>query len=168
MHPHPTHIPTSISIFFSVFFSPSLNLCLSQSLPLSLFLCAYLLVYPYDLYSISACLSSLPLTIFCFFFSPLSVSLSFALFWFFLSITLSLCLFPSFCQTESPAAVYCCYSATKLCSVLCDSWTTACQVPLSFTISRSLLRFTSLELVVLSNPSIGPWVGSSPWYWWEQ
>ena len=30
-------------------------------------------------------------------------------------------------------------------------WTTACQTSLSFTISRSLLKFTSIELVMLSN-----------------
>ena len=30
-------------------------------------------------------------------------------------------------------------------------WTTACQAPLSFTISQSLLQFMSLELVVVSN-----------------
>ena len=31
------------------------------------------------------------------------------------------------------------------------SWIVACQAPLSFTISKSLLRFTSIELVMLSN-----------------
>ena len=30
-------------------------------------------------------------------------------------------------------------------------WTAACQAPLSFTISESLLKFISIELVVLSN-----------------
>ena len=30
-------------------------------------------------------------------------------------------------------------------------WTAACQVPLSFTISQSLLRFVSVESVMLSN-----------------
>ena len=31
------------------------------------------------------------------------------------------------------------------------SWTTACQAPLSSTISRSLIKFTSIESVMLSN-----------------
>ena len=37
-------------------------------------------------------------------------------------------------------------------------WTAACQAPLSFTISESLLKFISIELVVLSNlsPSTDP------------
>ena len=30
-------------------------------------------------------------------------------------------------------------------------WTAACQAPLSFTVSWSLLKFTSIELVILSN-----------------
>ena len=34
---------------------------------------------------------------------------------------------------------------------LCDPWTAAHQVPLSLTVSRSLLKFISTELVILSN-----------------
>ena len=30
-------------------------------------------------------------------------------------------------------------------------WTAACQAPLSFSVSQSLLKFTSIELVILSN-----------------
>ena len=36
-------------------------------------------------------------------------------------------------------------------SYFATPWSAACQVPLSFTISHSLLKFTSLELVMLSN-----------------
>ena len=45
--------------------------------------------------------------------------------------------------------VYCC-SVTKWCPTLCDPWSAACT-SLSFTISRSLLRFMSIESVMLSN-----------------
>ena len=44
---------------------------------------------------------------------------------------------------------YCC-SVAKLCSTLWTPWTEACQAPLSSTISQSLLRFMSIELVMLS------------------
>ena len=37
---------------------------------------------------------------------------------------------------------------------LCDPWTAAGQAPLSSTISRSLLKFMSIELVILSNQLI--------------
>ena len=41
------------------------------------------------------------------------------------------------------------------CSVVSDSlwppWTAACQAPLSFTISQSLLRFMTIESIMLSN-----------------
>ena len=45
----------------------------------------------------------------------------------------------------------CCCSAAQSCPVLCDPWTAALQASLSFTISQSLLRFMSIELVMLSN-----------------
>ena len=45
----------------------------------------------------------------------------------------------------------CCCSVSKLCLTICDPMTAACQAPLSFTISQSLLRFMSLESVMLSN-----------------
>ena len=63
--------------------------------------------------------------------------------------------------------------------LLATSWTVALQAPLSFTVSQKLLKFVSIELVMLSNhlilchrlvllPSISPsirvvfqWVGSS-------
>ena len=45
---------------------------------------------------------------------------------------------------------YCC-SVAKLCSTLWTPWTEACQAPLSSTISQSLLRFRSIELVMPSN-----------------
>ena len=39
------------------------------------------------------------------------------------------------------------YSVAKLCSTLCDPWT----APLSFTVSWSLLKFMSIESVMLSS-----------------
>ena len=38
-----------------------------------------------------------------------------------------------------------------MCPTLCDSWTAACQASLSITISWSLLKFISIELVMPSN-----------------
>ena len=38
-----------------------------------------------------------------------------------------------------------------MCSTLCDPWTAACQAPLSFTISWSLLKLVSIESVMPSN-----------------
>ena len=47
---------------------------------------------------------------------------------------------------------YCCFcSATCHVLIFVTSWTTACQTFLSFTISWSLPRFMSIELVMLSN-----------------
>ena len=65
---------------------------------------------------------------------------------------------------------YCCCSVTKLCRTFCDSMAAACQVSLSFTISQSLLKLMSIELVMPSNhlilcppllplPSIFPSIG---------
>ena len=45
---------------------------------------------------------------------------------------------------------YCC-SVAKSCPALCDPWTSAQQSPLFFTVSQSLLRFMSIELVMLFN-----------------
>ena len=45
---------------------------------------------------------------------------------------------------------YCC-SFTKSCSTLCNPWTSTHQAFLSFTISWSLLKLISIELVMLSN-----------------
>ena len=44
-----------------------------------------------------------------------------------------------------------CFSDTKLCPTLCDPWTAAHQASLSFTISQSLLKLMSMELVMPSN-----------------
>ena len=41
----------------------------------------------------------------------------------------------------------CCFSVAQLCLTLCDPWTAACQTSLSFTISPSLLKPMSIELV---------------------
>ena len=38
-----------------------------------------------------------------------------------------------------------------MCPTLCDPWTAACQASLSFTISQSLLKLMSIELVMPSN-----------------
>ena len=42
-------------------------------------------------------------------------------------------------------------SVAKLCPTLCNPWTAACQAFLSFTISWSLLKFMSIELMMPSN-----------------
>ena len=42
-------------------------------------------------------------------------------------------------------------AVTKSCLTLCDPMTAACQVPWSSTISQSLLKFISIESVMLSN-----------------
>ena len=41
---------------------------------------------------------------------------------------------------------------TQLCPTLCDLWTAARQISLSFTISQSLLKLMSIESVIPSNP----------------
>ena len=45
----------------------------------------------------------------------------------------------------------CCHLVAKSCLTLSISWTEARQVPLSFTISQSLLKFMPIESVMLSN-----------------
>ena len=47
--------------------------------------------------------------------------------------------------------VQCRRSVDKSCPTLCDPWTVASQASLSFTISRSLLKFLSTESVMPSN-----------------
>ena len=51
----------------------------------------------------------------------------------------------SLCKVMSSSM--CCCSVTKLCRTLCYPWTTARQAYLSFTISWSLPKFTSIESV---------------------
>ena len=53
-------------------------------------------------------------------------------------------------QCHSSAWISTC-SVTKLCLTLCDPMTAAHQASLSFSISRSLLKLMSIELVMLSN-----------------
>ena len=53
---------------------------------------------------------------------------------------------PHLCPTKVHTAV-----AVQSCLTLCDPWTVTCQALLSFTISQSLLRFVSIESVMLSN-----------------
>ena len=47
--------------------------------------------------------------------------------------------------------MFCCCSVAKSRLTLYIPWTVAHQDPLSFTISQSLLKFMSIELVMLSN-----------------
>ena len=71
----------------------------------------------------------------------------------------------------------CCFPVAKLCLTLATPWTAAHQASLSFIVSQSLLKLTSIELVMPSNhlilcclllllPSICPstilfqWIGS--------
>ena len=68
------------------------------------------------------------------------------------------------CSVIKVFAYFCCL-VTKLCLTLCNPWTAACQAALSFTISLSLLKFMSIELVMLSNHFIlchslllSPWI----------
>ena len=72
--------------------------------------------------------------------------------------------------------ICCCCSVTKLCLTLYDPMAAAHQVPLSYMISQSLLKFLSIESGMLSNhlilcyslfllPSIFPASGSSPMSW---
>ena len=72
--------------------------------------------------------------------------------------------------------MYCCYSVPKSGPTLCNPWTAACQVSLSFTISLSLLRLMSIESVIPSNhfivchhllllPSVFPCIRSFPKSW---
>ena len=55
------------------------------------------------------------------------------------------------CSSSSSRHGCCCSSVTKSCLTLCDPWTLAHQASLSPTISWSLLRFMSIELVMLSH-----------------
>ena len=45
----------------------------------------------------------------------------------------------------------CCCLVTQLCLTLCNPWTAACQASLYFTISQSLLKLMSIELMMSSN-----------------
>ena len=49
-----------------------------------------------------------------------------------------------------------CYSVTKLCPTFATPWTAAHQAPLSSSMSQSLLKFMSIESVMLSNHSLPP------------
>ena len=51
-----------------------------------------------------------------------------------------------------PTQSCCCCSVTKSCMILCDPWTIACQALLFSTIFWSLLKFVSIESVMLSHP----------------
>ena len=47
--------------------------------------------------------------------------------------------------------IFCCCSVIKSCPTFATPWTAAHQDSLSFTVSRSLLKVMSIELVILSN-----------------
>ena len=49
----------------------------------------------------------------------------------------------------------CCCSVSKSCPTLWNPWTATRLVPLSFTVSQSLLKFMSIESVMLSISSSG-------------
>ena len=51
-----------------------------------------------------------------------------------------------------PTQSYCCCSVTKSCMILCDPWIIACQALPFSTIFWSLLKFVSIESVMLSHP----------------
>ena len=53
------------------------------------------------------------------------------------------------CPWDSPSVQF--SSVTQSCLTLCDPWTAARQAPLSITISRSLLKLKSIQLVMASN-----------------
>ena len=46
---------------------------------------------------------------------------------------------------------YCCYLVAKLCLTLCNPWTAARQASLSFTVSQSLPKLVSIDLVMPFN-----------------
>ena len=63
-------------------------------------------------------------------------------------------------KTCTLKTIRCCWKKPKKAHVIellicvqffANTWTAACQAPLSFTISQSLLRFVSIESVMLSN-----------------
>ena len=58
---------------------------------------------------------------------------------------------PPFTHTHICICSCSCCSVTKSCPILCAPWTAAHQVPLSFTISQSLCKLMSIELVMPSN-----------------
>ena len=49
--------------------------------------------------------------------------------------------------TDWKVVLSCC-SVTKSCPILCNPWAAACQFPLFFTISWSLLKYISIESVM--------------------
>ena len=53
--------------------------------------------------------------------------------------------------TKHLLMLFCCCSVAESCPTLCHSWTAAYQASLSFTVSQSLLKFMSIEYVMLSN-----------------
>ena len=69
-----------------------------------------------------------------------------------LSKHLVLCHPFSSCLQSFPASgKVCCHSVAKLCLTLYNPMDSSMQAPLSFIISQSLLKFMSVESVVLSN-----------------
>ena len=54
-------------------------------------------------------------------------------------------------HTHTHVYVYCCYSVPQSCSTLCDPMDCSMRTSLCFTISQSLLRLMSIELVMPSN-----------------
>ena len=67
------------------------------------------------------------------------------------SILLDTQLGPSYFIKFVMLQLYCCCSVANSCPTLCDPWAAAHQTSLSSTISWSLLKFMSIELVMLSS-----------------
>ena len=58
---------------------------------------------------------------------------------------------PSWTKRKSHQDKSCCCSGIKSCLTLCNPWAAACQATLPSPISQSLLKFMSIELLMLSN-----------------
>ena len=58
---------------------------------------------------------------------------------------------PQICSSRPSLTTLCCYSVAKMCGLFATPWTAAHQSSLSFTISGSLLKPVSIELVMPTN-----------------
>ena len=73
----------------------------------------------------------------------------------FLKQTLTCLLYISAVGIKYPLFDICCCLVTKSCPTLCKPMDcVACQGPLTFSISQSLLKFMPIESIMLSNPLI--------------
>ena len=58
---------------------------------------------------------------------------------------------PQICSSRPSLTTLCCYSVAKMCGLFATPWTAAHHASLSFTISPSLLKPMSIELVMPTN-----------------